>query len=529
MRFSPVGLIFLGMLLLFSCRKEKASWNSAWSVPLVSDTLDLNNLVADSILSVDPSHFYQLEINRNILDLSLADYVEIPDTLIVQKYAISASLNIGPGMSFVNNVKDHYFDLQTTQLKKARISSGKIRIEVQNPIETGTIFTVELPGVTQNNQAIQRTFQAPAGTNQQPGMVSQELDLSGYFIDLRGTNGSGFNLLQSKMTVQTDPNGGSVYINNQDSMKFIVRMEDIKLDYARGYFGNLIVSDTADLQVDFLQNITGGQLDLPYTDIEFSIRNSIKVGARATLTTLSNINQNTNQSVDMNHAQIGIPFNIEPASGSWNSLLETMRTILFTSANSNIEGFVENLGGEQRLGYKIELNPWGNVSGGWDEFFPNSRLQVRMKAHMPLSAALTNLTIQDTFALDLKQDQDKSHILSGLLKLRVSNTFPLQGRVQLFLLNAQNQLMDVINSPTDIASSVYGMDTYNALQMAKSELNFNLSESTLGHISDVAKVVVRVVLNTPDPSSGMSQQVLIPEGAFMAIKLGSSFQLENRF
>lgn len=529
MRFFSAGLIFLGMLLLFSCRKEKASWNSAWSVPLVSDTLDLRNLVADSILSVDASNYYQLEINRNILDLSLADYVAIPDTLIVQKYAISASLNIGPGMSFVNNVQDHHFDLKETQLKKARISSGKIRIEVQNPVETGTIFTVELPGVTQNNQAIQRTFQAPAGTNQLPGKVSQELDLSGYYIDLRGSNGGGYNLLQSRMSVQTDPNGGSVYINNQDSMKFIVRMEDIKLDYARGYFGNLIVSDTADLQVEFLQKITDGQLDLPYTDIAFSIRNSIKVGARATLTTLSNINENTNHSVDMSHAQIGTPFTIEPASGSWNSLLETMRAIVFTSGNSNIEAFAENLGSEQKLGYQIELNPWGNVSGGWDEFFPGSRLQVRMKAHMPLGASLTNLTIQDTFALDLKQDTDKSHILSGLLKLRVSNAFPLQAHVQLFLLNKDNQLVDVISSPSEITSSVYGLELYNALQVSKSELSFNLPESTLSHISDVSKVVVRAVLNTPNPSNGMSQQVLIPEGAFMAIKLGSSFQLENRF
>jgi hypothetical protein len=529
MRFFCIGLIFISMLL--SCRKEKASWNSAWSVPLVSDTLDLDNLVADSILSVDPSHYYQLEINRNILDLSLADYVEIPDTLVVQKYAISASLTIGAGTSFVNNVQDHHFDLQTAQLKKAHISSGKIRIEVKNPLETGTIFTVELPGVTDNGQTILKTFQAPAGTNQSPGTVSDEIDLSGYFIDLRGSGGGGYNLLQSRMTVQTDPNGGSTYINNQDSMKFIVHLEGLKLDYARGYFGNLVVSDTAELDVDFLQKVTDGNLDLPFTNIEFSIRNGIKVGARATLTTLTNTNQNTNQSVDMNNAQIGVPFYIEPASGSWNSLIETIRTILFTSANSNIEGFVENLGGHQQLGYKIEINPWGNVSGGWDEFFANSRLQVRMKAHMPLSAALNNLTIQDTFALDLKQDQNKSHLLSGELKLRVSNAFPLQGNVQLFLLDAQGQVIQTISSPNEITSSLYGTNDYNNnnLQVAKSALSFALSESTLSQINAVEQVVVRVVLNTPDPATGSNQQVLIPEGAFMGIQLGSSFQLENRF
>jgi hypothetical protein len=145
MRFLVVFSIICSFFFL-SCRKEKAIWESDWSLPLVSDTLDLQNLVTDSFLALNGSGNYQLEINRNILDFKLSDYIEIPDTTISQKYSIaSGSLNVQPGTSFVNNNKDHLFDLQGAELKRVVISEGKIKISVENPIETKTIFTVKLP------------------------------------------------------------------------------------------------------------------------------------------------------------------------------------------------------------------------------------------------------------------------------------------------------------------------------------------------------------------------------------------------
>lgn len=526
MRFFISGLFILPLLFL-SCRKEKTSWASNWVLPLVSDTLDLKNLVKDSILAVDGSGYYQLEINRNILDITLSDYIEIPDTMVEQKYAISAgSLNVPAGTSFVNNNKDHSFDLKGAQLKRARISSGKLKITVESPIEAKTIFTVQLPRAKKNGTMIKQTFQAPAGTNQSPSSTSATIDLSGYELDLTGSLGTGFNLLQSQMVVQSDPSGNAVTVDKYDTTKFIIRMENVKMDYARGYFGNLVVEDTTTFNAGFLDKIVAGSLDLPATNIRFIISNGIKVGARATLRSVVNTNQ-YGSSVALSHPQIGIPMYIEPASGSWSSFLESVRTLQFTSLNSNVEQYIENLGSSQKLSYKFELNPYGNISAGWDEFFPTSRLQVRMKAQMPLSAALNNLTIQDTFDINLKKDTDKTHIASGKLKLSVSNAFPLQGAVKIFLLGASGETIGTVNGSQLIPSSLYGTVT-NGLKKSSATIYFDLSEDLLGQMDQIKKAVVRVALDTPDPTSGNSNFVLIPEGAFMAIRLGTAFQLENR-
>lgn len=528
MRFLIAGIL-LSLAVFSSCRKEMASWQSNWTLPLVNDTLDLKNLVEDSFVATDGSGYYQLEINRNILDLTMSDYIEIPDTTVSQKYAIgSGSLNVQPGTSFVNNNKDHNFDLQGAELKSVHISQGKIRISVENPIETKTIFTVKLPKAKKNGVQITQTFQAPAGTNQNPSITSSEIDLTGYELDLTGSYGTGFNLLQSQMTVQSDPNGAIVNVNNYDTSKFIIQMEGIKMDYARGYFGNLVVQDTSDLHVDFLDKVTGGVFDLPNTNIEFIISNGIKVSARATLNSLVNTNTHTGTSVALNHPQIGVPMYIEQATGTWDNFFASVRNLSFTSNNSNVEQFIENLGANQKVNFKLELNPQGNLSGGWDEFFPNSKLQVRMKAHMPLSASMTNLTIQDTFDIDLAQNTDRSHIVAGKLKLSVANAFPLQGDVKIFLLDANGQTVETISGSELIASSVFGTAEFGLLQKSNSTVYFDLSANAISKLDIIQKAVVKVVLNTPDVSNSPSF-VLVPEGAYMAIKLGTAFQLENRF
>lgn len=528
MRSILLGIGFTA-LLLTSCRKEKAAWESNWTIPLVNDTLDLTNLVTDSILGVNGSGFYQLEINRNIIDVQLSDYIQIPDTTVSQKYAISGSLNVAAGTSFVNNNKDHNFDLQGAQLKKVRISKGSIKVSVESPIETQTIFTVKLPKAKKNGIAISQTFQAPPGTNQNPSVVSNTIDLTGYELDLTGSTGGGYNLLQSQMIIETDPNGDAVTVNNLDTSKFIIEMKGIQLDYGRGYFGNLVIEDTTDYYADFLNNITAGNLNLPATSIAFIISNGIKVAGRATLNTLTNTNENTGNSVSLNHPQLGNSFTIEQATGTWDAFFASIRTLLFTSANSNVEQFIENLGAKQKINFKVELNPQGNTSAGWDEFFPNSKLQVLMKAQMPLSAALTNLTIQDTFDIDLVNDVEKTHVASGNIKLSVANAFPLQGEVRMYLLNETNQVVETIVGSSEIMSSVYGQSPLaGELQKANSTVLFNLTNNALSQLGQVKKIVVRVVLNTPNPTTQTSEFVTIPEGAYMGLKISTSFQLENR-
>ena len=56
--------------------------------------------------------------------------------------------------------------------------------------------------------------------------------MSGYDINLTGSDLTGFNALPSKITVKSDPAGGSVQLSSADSTVLIINFKGIEFDYA---------------------------------------------------------------------------------------------------------------------------------------------------------------------------------------------------------------------------------------------------------------------------------------------------------
>jgi hypothetical protein len=129
--------IFSALIVFSSCKKKDTEWNSNWAIPVISDTLKLNNLYNDSTLTSLNQTTIDVDLTRTILDIGLTDLLEIPDTLITQIYSPTVSINnVPPGTNFVNSVEEHVIDLNDVQLKKIRVSKGKINVKVFNPLTT---------------------------------------------------------------------------------------------------------------------------------------------------------------------------------------------------------------------------------------------------------------------------------------------------------------------------------------------------------------------------------------------------------
>lgn len=522
-------VLFVSLLLfVVSCKKENTVWESDWAAPIINDTLSLANLTNDSTL-IESSGFYELDLSRTLFDLKVADFVSIPDTTIEETFTFSGSLNLTPGFSFVNSIEEHTINMEEIQLKLVILSAGYIDVRVENPLGTTTIFEVKLPGVSKDGVVFTNQYAAPPGTQANPGVVFESIDLTGYTLDLTGLSGGEYNILRSQITVSTDPSGPSVFITPADITKVKATFRDVDIDYARGYFGNRVVSDTSDVFLDIMNKVQSGMIDLPNTSITFEIENGIKVSAEGTLTTANNENASGNV-VQLTGGQMGTSFNIDPATGTWDALLPSSKTINFNSSNSNIENYIENLGAKHNLGYKLQMNPWGNVSGGYDELFSNSKLRIKMHANMPLTIGLDQLVLKDTFDIKLNQDPEKTRIKSGELILQASNGFPISGSVKLMLRNEGGVLLHTVTGSSALNSGLYG--NFNAeygFNIYDSEIHFVLTEDVLNDINDVYSIVVESTFNSVNPATGANEQMSIPFGAFLAIKLKTKFTTENQF
>ncbi len=507
-------------LVILSCKKKDTSWKTDWAAPLISDTLKLTNLYNDSTLTTSNQATIDVDLTRTILNIGLSDLLAIPDTLITQIYSPTLSLNnVPPGSNFVNSIEEHILDLDDVQLKKIRVSEGKINVKVYNPLNTKVYYTVQLPGVTKNGSVFEQTYFVEAGTIAQPVTSQEELDLSGYDIDLTGESGLNYNRLQSKISIKTDPNGPVVSITAQHDFKFEGEISGIKIDYAKGYFGSKIIADTSTVNISQLNSIIGGTVDLPSPNLTFTIENGMKVSLKGKITQAENTNVN-NTTVSLTSSNIGSDFYIAQAVGTWDNFQPSLYEIQFNSANSNIEQYLENLGAEHKLGYQLQLNPWGNVSGGADEVFPTSRIKAKVHFQMPLQIGADGLTLRDTFNFDLTQDPTKIHANSGVVTLNATNAFPVSCEPVLYFMDENNFVLHTVLGSTQIASSNMGsINPLNGLKEKKSQVEFIMSSELVSDINKIKFVAVEARFDTPNPISGMNESQTIPFGAFLAVKL----------
>lgn len=486
-----IGILFL----MLGCRKNGARWNSDWVVPLISDSLMIKDYVNDSTLEINPDKSIQVIAERNLLNLDLDSIIKIPDTSIQQSFSISLqSLHLDPGTSFINNIKEHEFSFGQSTLIRARVQSGKAKVRIENPIPTKGIFTISLPGVTKDGQVLSETKTIDGGTISSPGIGELVIDFSGYMIDLTGKNGNSYNVIQSKLHVKTDPNGSDVTITNQDDFNIDLLFKDMIVDYGEGYFGTQVFSDTTVVDVTQLNHIIGGQININDLNLDLVIRNGIKVRGQGKITLFESVNHNSN-TVALNHPNFNQAINIDPAQGTWQSLMPSELAFSFNNTTGNMTNFIENLGDKYRLGYSIELNPQGSASSGHDVLYPQSKLGIDLNADFPLRIGADNLILVDTFAIDFKNDQKLLQVQSGKLILKTTNTFPYGVSVHLELLNANKEKIQELKTTGEISPAATNSNADGHIPIEE-QSEFLVDEDAAKALTDTKYILVRATLNS---------------------------------
>lgn len=513
------------VVALASCKKEATRWQSDWLLPVLHDTLSLKNLYNDSTLTINNGQI-DVDLTRNILNLGLSDLIQIPDTSIVQTYQSNFTVNnVSPGFMFVNSVKTHDLELADIQLKKVRVQSGQIELKVYNPLNTAVLYQIELPGVSSNGQVFVQNYTVAAGTVQNPTVSTETIDLSGYDIDLSGTQGLEFNKLQSKLTLKTDPNGATVSIYNNQVFKFEAAFKNLRFDYAKGYFGSAIISGIEQFTLPYLDLIAAGNLTLPDLQMDLTVENGFKMALRAQIEQLSATNSQ-GQTIALSAPSIGPSMFISPAVGSWNTLQPSSLNLHFDQNNSNIKNYLEHLGAQQQISYQIQPNPWGNTSAGHDEAFAHSRLKVKVAAQMPLSLTADGLTLQDTFAIDLAQDLNKSHVSAATLILDATNAFPLACDLVIYFMK-DGQIWHTVVADAQLASALLGqVDPLDGLQKKKSKIKIVLPPEVVADLQDLTQVLVSATFATTNPNTGVPSAQSVQANAFLALQMKIQLQTQ---
>ena len=522
-------LVLTGVTL--SCRKKSTSWETDWVFPFLSDTLSLHNFHNDSTLNNFNSINYLVDLKRDVLDVSLSEFLIIPDTTIAQSFSPTIGIGSVPaGFTFYNEVEAHNLSIPDVELKRIIVSDGVIELKVFNPIATGAYYTIEMPGVVKNGLTLEQTFFIPAGTTDDPAVAVDEIVLDGYEIDLRGediegtVNVSGYNTLQTSLSIMSDPDGVAVPISTSDVFEVEAKFIDVNIGYAQGYFGDQFFSDTISFEVPFLNQIISGTVSLDEVPIDITISNGTKIPFSANISLLKNTNY-VPQTVHLSSSLIGSPQLISPASGFWSSLTPSSQIISFDNSNSNMTAYIENLGYTHELGYEVRMNPLGNITGSYNEVFPNSRLKISLTSQFPLSVGLNGLTLEDTLSLNISSKVVRDFIEAKEVSLHISavNAFPISGKLHLFFLDDLGTVIHEINDIHEVSSSMDGtLDPLENLMKNQTSVEILLNTAIIEDLDRIDQVLLKVEFNTMDGSTPQP----IPSEAFLAFS--SYFKVTTR-
>ena len=520
-QLSKLLLLFFLSVTFIGCRKEKASWLSSWTAPIALDTLKLSDYFNDSTLEVNNDNSIQFILQRDLFELDISEVVKIPDTTIVQTRSIAfPSLTLSPGVNFISGIRENVFEIDDVALREVKVESGIANVTIINPIDVGVVFKIDLPGSTKGGVPFSQTEFVEAAQNGIPGSKMIEIDLSDYTVDMTGEDGISYNTFKLEMSVTTDPNGQSTVVTNQDEFQLELDFRDVIVGYAKGYFGQRIFSDTTIINLDELNNLVEGSIDLNDLNFDIILSNGIKAEGRALITKLSSLNENGSQ-VDLTHPDFGNYLNVNAAQWDWVNLTPSQLNIPFNSSNSNIIPFVENLANKYELGYEIELNPLGNNSAGNNELFPDSRLYARLEADFPLNLGLDGLKLRDTIEFSIEERDRFIKIQEGSVVLSTNNTFPFGGSIVMRFLDEQYNELTVLEQTEPLMPSHLDVSTNTHVSISQ-ELFFDFTTSQIESLKNAAFVEIEVLAN-----SSSTENNIVYSNAELNFILRANFKLKS--
>jgi hypothetical protein len=483
---------------MFGCKKDRdpLSWNVAVLAPLIYGDLTINNLLKDTIISTNSDESIQLKFSSNLYSLNFDSLVKIPDTIIKNDYTIPyiAGLTVNPGQIFVSEPEDVYLNLNDVELTKLIVSGGNIFYSLKSNIPAEIVYEYQIINALDNQgQPFSKTIVVPASTSIN-SVKTGSFDLSGYSINLTGTNGNVYNTLSTLIQIKlSDNNSSDVLINNEDSVYIENKISNLSIEYAEGYFGNQVTSVVNNKSaIAQMSNIVDGSIDLEQVSVDFNIVNGIGADAAFTVQNLTSVKGNSQ--IPLSHALIGSQNHINRAYKTGVDINSTKFSSSFTSTNSNVENWIENLPDSVLYSLNLELNPLGNVSAHHDFISSEAPFEVNMNVDMPLSFLADNLTLIDTITID---SDNLEQVVKGKLKINIENGFPLGAKLSLKNIALTEELF----SSSPIISGL--IDNQGVvIESSHSDLEISFSEEAIDELKVNNQLIIQVKFDSP-PSSNL--------------------------
>ncbi len=483
------------ILILISCKKESTTWNTDWNVPLIHGNLTLNDLAFGNTTAENSEGFASLFFDKSIFSFSLDTLIKLKDTTLLHKsYSSIPNISLSPGTAINTPGIDQIYELGDIQLKRVIVKEGVLKLKIESPWQGKTTLKLSLPKTKdETGNYFERTYNIPSASQSNTVILEDIIDLTDFDFDLTGVSRNLINNITADLLVTSAEEVNSFTITNTDTVYISMEFKGLIPKYAKGYLGEHKLSDTTSISIPQLKNITSGQIDIDSINLGVSVNNSFKLLSQATIHQLKGQNSNTYNTVELTFPLLNSTLNINTASGGLYNYVPSVYNLPIHSGNSNVIDFMENLPNSIDIGYTVHINPFGNSSGGNDEYFPNSIFDLKLNGDLPLHFGIDNLMLVDTFEIDFSQNKT-INLNNGKIVIDYQNKFPIGADATLLLLDENNTVIETVNASSPIVPW-QGLTSTNAIPEVQKTI-FTLEQNSVTNLAKTKIIILQINFST---------------------------------
>ncbi len=471
----------------------------------------LQNVTIESNLAVRITSFSTPGSRGNNVFIDTSNYIGIG--AYIDNLHVSDAIAVFPAQDLISLDQELTQNIAPRKFTYIDCKEGTLDVQITSAIEQPIRLTYQMQGAyNKSGQPLIATSNIPAAQGGNLSTITQSYDLTGYSINLTGTDGTKFNTYTQVIKAHIDSTGQQTHISNSDSIHIQYFLRNIKPRYIKGYAGRDTISYTGNSPfslADLFAGNSSNALKFDKASLSVSVENGIGVDGQVLINSLTGINNNGTTVSLADHSSSPV-IGRQLYVGKATDFPLTPRTTTFNinSTTSNIADFISNLPNQIAYDVKIQTNPNGN-RGTYDDFaYIDSRMKVNLDINLPLSLIANNLTLRDSFNFSLGYSQkDVANIKDGVLHVILYNKFPLQSNITLVAYDsAWNKLDTLLNNAQVDAAPINS--SCRATESKKSIINVNASAEVIDKLRFAQHAIMTVVFNTKSSNATCNGQYL---------------------
>lgn len=461
---------FLFVLLFFnSCFKDDfknisiEGWNPDLAVPIATAYYSIQDLIdvapENGFVNVDETDLINIVYQNEIYNLKAKDIINFPNySQLLDTATNSIHLDI-------NN---------ESILKKVVLKNGEIHYTVSSSYAEPVVVNLIIPNATLDGVAFHTSFVIPANST-----VNGVIDISNYSIDLND------GLLSVEYYSELISSGLAVSLD-----LFDFRLEELEWKNLNGFLGDLEIDyEFEPIDLKLFENWILGSVHLVSPKINIEFFNSFGLPFSTNLTNFNFSNDNSN-ALNLSGSFSNSNIIVHPLSVGNDS--ETTQFEI-NNSNSNISDVLVLT--PTQLNYDFDLYSHLQVDTSFLNFVnQDSELSLSVDVSIPLHGRIEGVVFVDSFLVDF---DDNLPVEEVLFKLKTTNFLPLSLGIQVYMIDAQQNIIDsLLVEDTNILSSG-PLDDKGRLIASKEKIDYiKLKNEQIDNFNNTESLYVKIFLET---------------------------------